>query len=150
MRRAIFVDFDDTLFIWDHRISHADAHLAHLRGSLNYDIHGQLNLPLIQVLEKEKVAGSKIFLLTAVDCSCELASKIKYLSKKCPELFNDFFSVSSTPYKATFMAEYATVHNIPKVCLIDDRHDALMAVKARGFDYRTPTEVMTFGGVWGE
>lgn len=147
MKRIIFVDFDDTLFVWHHGIDRNGVNTKCFLGTLDYNEVGTINAPLISKLVSAINEDTLIILLSHTLSNKEAYNKQLYCKEYCDGLFDDYICVSSGESKLAAMQVIADEYNVPftSCYLIDDLHKTRDMVEAAGFQVRTPMEVMLSG-----
>ena len=116
--KIIYVDFDDTIFIWDvHTL--ADVYLNNWEDYKNI---GHLSNVIVDYLKEQKNT-SEIVLLTHCRDSVELRMKQTYLEHMCPGLFDDYLFVSDPEVKLDIINRSKQLYHIDPchTVLIDDR-----------------------------
>ena len=134
-----YVDFDDTIFIWDTTIK---TNIRPIIAWNDYDDHGRLNRSLIEYLNVIKNTD-KIILLSHCPDSIELKIKKEYLENKCPGLFDDFIGTSSPERKIDIMAKSEEIYGIQpqNITLIDDIHATRKLDLTAGYLVKNPLEI---------
>lgn len=144
--KIVFVDFDDTLFIWRHdRIKKYESSiLTHMVSNDFYDDSvGIYNTELIERLKRAKVS-SNIILLSHTPTTLEFRSKVMNVEGLFPDLFDDYIGTDGADSKIKVMECYAEKYSVEhdNIMLIDDVKETLHKAKERGFKARTPMETM--------
>lgn len=144
--KMLFVDFDDTLFIWNSDIDCAnyDDKLHILEGSMNYRQLGFWNETLIANISKLKKQGVPIFLLTHVASSIEMRHKEKVLKEEFPNLFDEYYGTSSRKEKSIVALAIAHAYKLEpsQICIVDDSWEVREFAVLNGIAVRTPMELM--------
>lgn len=136
--KIIYVDFDDTIFIWDIH-SLADVYL---KSWEDYKNIGHLSNVIVDYLKEQKNT-SEIVLLTHCRDSVELRMKQAYLEHLCPGLFDDYLSVSDPDVKLDIINRSETLYHINPchAVLIDDRLKTRVLVADHGFLTENPLNI---------
>ena len=149
-KRVVFVDYDDTLFVWNHSNMKykRDILPSQVCGENPYPAVGYANEFLINALTVCK-EDSVIILLSHVPTSIELESKKEMADTHCHGLFDMFIGTDGPDSKVRVMKTFADVYGLEytSVMLIDDRYETLHNARELGFIGKTPMEVM-MNGVW--
>lgn len=149
-RKIVFVDYDDTLFVWNHSNSNYKRNIMyqHVAGENPYSAVGCMNKYLISALTECK-NDSVIIPLSHVPTSMELEFKKEMIETLCPDLFDAFIGTDGPDSKIKVMDTFTNVYGIDNksIVLIDDRWETLHNARESGFLGKTPTEVM-LNGVW--
>ncbi|MBO7403124.1 MAG: hypothetical protein J6U10_09060 [Lachnospiraceae bacterium] len=89
---------------------------------------------MIDYAEKNKKAGNRTFVLTAVYNDPEVRAKEKFIAMNYPGLFEEILTVSCAEDKIGVMRDYAAKFNVPlEDCeLVDDTYSLLLKVVVAG------------------
>lgn len=144
--KIVFVDFDDTLFVWRHdRVEKYESSiLTHMVGNDFYDANiGIYNEVLIERLKRAKET-SHIVLLSHTPTTLEFRAKVINIEGLFPGLFDDYIGTDGIDSKIKVMECYAEKYGVAHddIMLIDDIKETLRKAKERGFKARTPMETM--------
>ncbi len=143
---VMFIDFDDTLFIWNSDVdcAHYDDKFHILEGSMDYNKLGFWNENLIANISKLKKRGIPIFLLTHVASSIEMQHKKKVLNETFPNLFDEYYGTSSRKEKTAVALAIAHAYKFEpnQICIVDDSWEVREFAALDGISTRTPMELM--------
>lgn len=136
--KIIYVDFDDTIFIWDIH-SLADVYL---KSWEDYKNIGHLSNVIVDYLKEQKNT-SEIVLLTHCRDSVELRMKQAYLEHMCPGLFDDYLFVSDPEVKLDIINRSEQLYHIDPchTVLIDDRLKTRVLVANQGLLVENPLNI---------
>ena len=144
--KIVFVDFDDTLFVWRHdRYEKYEASiLTHMVGNTFYTSNiGIYNGHLIERLKRAKEV-SHVILLSHSPTTLEFRAKVMNVEGLFPGLFDDYIGTDGAESKIKIMECYVNKYKIERddIMLIDDLKETLNKARERGFKARTPMETM--------
>lgn len=136
--KIIYVDFDDTIFIWDiHTLSDVN-----ITDWMSYNNIGHLNYSLRDYLREQK-QNNMIILLTHCCDSIELKMKQEYLQHICGDLFDDYLGVSAPELKVNVVARSKELYGIDpyQTVLIDDRLKTRVLFAENGYLTENPLNI---------
>lgn len=150
MYKVIFVDFDNTYFIWDSLKERKDNILeSRIKGTFDYKEYGFVNTKMVKKLKdyKSKNPNTMFHLISHCQNSVELKVKEQFILKETPDLFRTFISVSSAEEKILFIKTYAQACGIKSndCILIDDMRKTIRLCNDSEIPAKTPIEVIYKG-----
>lgn len=149
--KVAFVDFDDTLYIWDNlcqEVNEPEMDKTGVRKAVAGDYsfkRCRLNTALVEKLRKLKENGVKLYCLTWVDTSLGAELKQKRIDLDCPELEMKVIGAGRREVKVEVMREVAShmVIKANQVLLIDDLYITNEEARKANFIATTPLDIMT-------
>ena len=141
----IFVDFDQTLYLWDESQLKKDslaefyAKSIAMRDGSQYN-PDQINKILIKYLQE---SNAKVHLATHVRISANAEAKFNFINKYYPNLLTDWFGLANPESKILLLDAFVcNGYDKSEILMIDDNDTVIDCCKCGGFDVQNPQFIM--------